>query len=85
MPNKYGTRGLRSRQTYDECGALADLALYAHLAFVRLDNLKHIVQAYAETFDIVAVAGGDAVEVLENVASFVNRVFIFKKIESLQI
>ena len=44
----------------------AEVALGGHTAFVVGDDFLHVGQAQAETFDVVAVAGRYAVELLKN-------------------
>lgn len=57
------------READDEGGAFAQFALDAYLAFVGFHHLHHIVQSDAESLDVVPVACGDAVEVLEDMTT----------------
>ena len=53
-------------QRYGESGTLTGLACEGDLAIVESHNLGDIVESDAESFHVVDVAGGDAVEFLEN-------------------
>lgn len=53
-------------QLDDEGAALAGFALDADAAFVERHHLRDVAESYAEAFDVVDVAGVDAVEFFEN-------------------